>query len=131
MNLGLILAVGLAACLIFLIVFMEISDRRVEREEQAFFERAIRVYGTVTDFGLRDVQYARSQRFSAIYEVNGKQYTVDSGLLAKGEHVYAVGEKVVVFVDPMDHSKAKLVINQLRRSFGNPNGKPGEEQWYK
>jgi len=114
----LILAVSLAACLAILIVFIEIRDRKIDREEKDFFRRAIRVYGTVTDFGLPDVKYQRSQRFCALYEIDGKQYTVDSDLLAKGYHVYAVGEKVVVYVDPLDHSKAKLAINQLRRSIG-------------
>lgn len=118
MSLELILAVLLAICLGIIIAFMEIRDRKTEREEKDFFHRAIRTYGIVTDFGLPDVKYSRSQRFCAIYEIDGKQYTVDSGLLAKGNHVYAVGEKVVVYVDPLDHSKAKLTINQLQRSTG-------------
>lgn len=124
-------AVGFVVCLVFLIAFVEIRDRRMERREKDFFQRAIRVCGTVTDFGLPEVESRRSQSFSVIYEIDGKQYSVDSGLLAKGNHVFAVGEKVIVFVDPLDHSKARLAINQLKRSPGNPYGEPKEVRWYK
>ena len=60
--------------LVFLIVYMEIRDKRILREEESF-KRAIRVYGTVTDFGLAESKYKRSQRFFVLYEMDGKRYT--------------------------------------------------------
>ena len=123
MNIELTFAIVLAVGLLVLIVCVELRDRRKDRDAKKFFERAIRVNGTVTDFGLKEVESAHSQRFCAVYEIDGKQYSVDSGLIAKWPHVYEVGEKVTVYVDSEDHSKAKLPINGLRRSLGIIEGK--------
>lgn len=131
MNIEWVFAIALIVCLAVLIICTEAHDRKKDRAEKEFFKRALRISGTVTDFGLPEPQGKSSQSFCVLYEIDGRQYTVMSGWISKGPHVFKVGKKVVVLVDPLDHSKAMLAINQRRRSFGNPYGEAVELKWWK
>lgn len=131
MNVEWVFAIALIVCLAVLIICTEAHDRKKDRAEKEFLKRALRVSGTVTDFGLPEPQGKCSQSFCVLYEIGGQQYTVTSGLISKALHVFKVGEKVGVLVDPLDHSKAMLAINQRRRSFGNPYGDAVELRWWK